>query len=70
MSEFEVMPVVIVKYQGLQQGFAQLAPQALYNVIGGEVKELTGSTVTLPTLHAKGYRIVEAANLQPVKVAA
>ncbi len=60
------MPLVIVQYHGLQQGFAQLAPQALFNVVGGDVAELLGSTVVLSSLHAKGYRIeeVKIANCQ------
>lgn len=56
----EAMPLVVVKYRGLQEGFAQLAPQALFNVVGGEVAELIGSTVVLPSLHARGYQIKEA----------
>lgn len=56
---FESMPVVVVKYHGLQQGFAQLAPMALFNVVGGEVPDLIGSTVLLQSLHAKGYQIRE-----------
>ena len=57
----EDMPLVVVKYCGLQEGFAQLAPQALFNVVGGDVADLIKSTVTLPSLHAKGYRIKEVA---------
>ena len=57
----EAMPLVVVKYHGLQEGFAQLAPQALFNVVGGEVEDLIGSTVVLQSLHAKGYQIKEAA---------
>lgn len=57
----EQMPLVLVKYCGLQEGFAQLAPRALFNVVGGEVPELLQSTVTLESLVAKGYQIKEAA---------
>jgi hypothetical protein len=55
----ERMPLVVVQYHGLQEGFAQLSPCALFNVVGGEVADLLGSTVTLGSLHAKGYRIQE-----------
>lgn len=57
--ELEAMPLVVVKYCGLQEGFAQLAPRALFNVVGGDVPELLHSTVTLESLYAKGYRIKE-----------
>jgi hypothetical protein len=59
--QFETMPLVVVKYHALQTGFGQLAPQALFNVVGGEVADLLGSTVVLQSLHAKGYQIKEAA---------
>ena len=51
-------PLVLVKYCGLQEGFATLAPRALYNVVGGPVA-LLGSTVTLESLFAKGYVVKE-----------
>jgi hypothetical protein len=62
--QLEQMPLVVVQYHGLQQGFAQLAPQALFNVVGGEVADLLGSTVVLSSLYAKGYRIEEVKNGQ------
>lgn len=52
-------PVVIVKYHALQEGFATLAPRALYNVVGGDVPELLHSTVTIEALFAKGYVVRE-----------
>lgn len=58
-EQFEQMPLVVVKYAGLQEGFAQLAPRALFNVMGGEVPALLHSTVTLESLFAKGYRVKE-----------
>lgn len=56
----ETMPTVLVKYIGLQEGFAQLAPRALFNVVGGDVPELLRSTVTLESLVARGLQIKEA----------
>jgi hypothetical protein len=58
-DRFETMPLVVVKYCGLQEGFAQLAPRALFNVVGGDVPDLIRSTVTLESLTVKGYRIKE-----------
>ena len=60
----EQMPLVIVKYCGLQEGFAQLAPRALFNVVGGDVPELVRSTVTIESLTEKGYRVKEDGRLQ------
>lgn len=59
VSTMQSRPVVVVKYHALQEGFATMAPRALYNVVGGEVPELLASTVTIEGLFAKGYTVRE-----------
>jgi len=54
-------PVLLVKYFRLQEGFAQVPPFALYNVIGGDDANLIGSTRTLQSLVAEGFEVKEAA---------
>lgn len=53
-------PIVRVKYLRMQEGYEQLPPFALYNVVEGPAEVLHG-TVTLQTLAAQGFDVKEAA---------
>lgn len=53
-----ILPLVTVRYLGLQEGFGPIAPRALFNVVGGPV-EMIGSTVTLESLTRAGYAVRE-----------
>jgi hypothetical protein len=54
-------PVVLVRYVGLQEGFATLPPRPLFNIVGGPATVTLHSTVTLESLLAQGFEVKEAA---------
>lgn len=54
-------PLVVVKYLGLQSGFGLRPSCALFNVVAGPA-DLLKSTVTVESLEADGYEVIEQGN--------